>query len=712
MKRILFALLLLATTAHAQPALDATGLRLRQAASAPSNCGTGNTCFWSPSTGQLSGYPNWQLVNGTTITPGAQILNPQQQGTLNVGGNINLSGTGGSAVNQFWNYQPAEAAAPPWECFNNSYVNSNSSRLDQKYSCGWNIDPGGRLLSEAAFGTTLESFYQPQNNKQVMEFYFEFYNNAGTYYRPFGIDLDRAFGNPPNANFAVGIFQLNQPGTTTPIWQTGGASGTTTITVVTPTPGPTFIDNVNGHDFLLAARNGGGTSSLISFLSDNRLWLGQNGEVEVALGLNLRFNNSNATIYPFALHALQVGNVNLRAGGFWGQVVDLDDGSALAVSAGNNARIRYNNTTTPARFEQSINTGSWVGFTPASAYAAGTGTSDSLLLLNSTAGGLVLKDAVSTVGTLLLLETNTPTDLYRFKNVGWAMNPSARSGAASPFESITSSAEASAAFTASTELNDVLWNFGTTHQFATGGITNLRTVRIQPATYSFVGASTVSGVTATLGIDGPPVAGANATLSNLASLWVATGNTILGPIANAAVFAPGDSGATETLTVNSSLNGQAHMVTFFNSTANTTSSWLQGFTSQLGIGGSQLAFLNQSFSTTLFTINSTFGAFSGLGLGCKYNTQSGTSYNVVATDCWVGMSNSGVRTVNLPAANSLTAGGQFLIVTDENGDANTSNITINRAGADTINGTTSVVINTAFGAKILHSNGSNAWFSQ
>lgn len=65
---------------------------------------------------------------------------------------------------------------------------------------------------------------------------------------------------------------------------------------------------------------------------------------------------------------------------------------------------------------------------------------------------------------------------------------------------------------ASTELTDVNWNLARTVQFATGAIPTERSMRIQGATFSFVGASTVT-TAITLEVD-PPVAGTNATFTN------------------------------------------------------------------------------------------------------------------------------------------------------------------------------------------------------
>lgn len=77
----------------------------------------------------------------------------------------------------------------------------------------------------------------------------------------------------------------------------------------------------------------------------------------------------------------------------------------------------------------------------------------------------------------------------------------------------------------------------------------------------------------------------------------------------------------------------------------------------------------------------------------------------------VGVNYAGACTVTLPGAN---AGGgtylRFFFIQDESGAAATNNITIVPNGTDTINGASSIVINTNYGGKILYQNGTNGWF--
>lgn len=91
------------------------------------------------------------------------------------------------------------------------------------------------------------------------------------------------------------------------------------------------------------------------------------------------------------------------------------------------------------------------------------------------------------------------------------------------------------------------------------------------------------------------------------------------------------------------------------------------------------------------------------------------SYTILLTDIGFGWvvavtSTAAARTITLPLANTVTAGFQ-LTVKDESGGALTNNITIARAGADTIDGATSNVINLNYGSRTVYSDGVSKWFT-
>ena len=74
-------------------------------------------------------------------------------------------------------------------------------------------------------------------------------------------------------------------------------------------------------------------------------------------------------------------------------------------------------------------------------------------------------------------------------------------------------------------------------------------------------------------------------------------------------------------------------------------------------------------------------------------------------------STAAARTITLPAASSIQPGNQILVVKDESGAAATNNITITRAGADTIDGAATKVINANYGSVRLYSDGVSKWFA-
>jgi hypothetical protein len=87
-----------------------------------------------------------------------------------------------------------------------------------------------------------------------------------------------------------------------------------------------------------------------------------------------------------------------------------------------------------------------------------------------------------------------------------------------------------------------------------------------------------------------------------------------------------------------------------------------------------------------------------------------TNYTILAADAYTffKVDTSAARAVTLPSAAAVGAG-RFYVISDVTGSAVANNITISRAGADTIEGATSHVINVAYGWVILVSDGTSAW---
>lgn len=95
----------------------------------------------------------------------------------------------------------------------------------------------------------------------------------------------------------------------------------------------------------------------------------------------------------------------------------------------------------------------------------------------------------------------------------------------------------------------------------------------------------------------------------------------------------------------------------------------------------------------------------------KRTTFSNADYTAVATDKFVAQIGTLTlpRTVTLPAANAVNAGFE-LTISDESGSVTGVNvIIISRAGADTLNGGTTVSIPTAYGSYSVVSDGTSKW---
>lgn len=69
---------------------------------------------------------------------------------------------------------------------------------------------------------------------------------------------------------------------------------------------------------------------------------------------------------------------------------------------------------------------------------------------------------------------------------------------------------------------------------------------------------------------------------------------------------------------------------------------------------------------------------------------------------------SAARVVTLPAANAIPAGGEVIVQAGA-GASSSNTVTIQRAGSDTINGATSIVMSTAYAWRRLISDGTSAW---
>lgn len=144
------------------------------------------------------------------------------------------------------------------------------------------------------------------------------------------------------------------------------------------------------------------------------------------------------------------------------------------------------------------------------------------------AGDLLVGAGFSTISTLAIVAAGAV--LISGASPAWSRTPTldgltltqpAGSGV-TPASVMTVTGGAHTTGTAGVEFVDISWALNRTVQHATGAITTQRAIVIQPPTYSFVGASTITNA-ATLAITNAPVAGTNATITNRYSIWCQAG---------------------------------------------------------------------------------------------------------------------------------------------------------------------------------------------
>lgn len=136
------------------------------------------------------------------------------------------------------------------------------------------------------------------------------------------------------------------------------------------------------------------------------------------------------------------------------------------------------------------------------------------ITINSKGNGSVVINNPSTTGTVSLRTASAA----RLAVTGstFVYTPTTNTGTSTRF-SYTGASDVTLG--ASTETNSWYINLGQTRQHSTGAITTQRDFRYTPTTHSFVGASAITDAMG-ISIDGPPVGGTNATITNTHSLYV------------------------------------------------------------------------------------------------------------------------------------------------------------------------------------------------
>ena len=79
------------------------------------------------------------------------------------------------------------------------------------------------------------------------------------------------------------------------------------------------------------------------------------------------------------------------------------------------------------------------------------------------------------------------------------------------------------------------------------------------------------------------------------------------------------------------------------------------------------------------------------------------------SDAILGVSGTAAIDIRLPSAGAFSAG-QYFTVKDESGASDVKNITILTSGSQTIDGTTSIILESPYAAVNIYSNGSDKFF--
>ena len=108
----------------------------------------------------------------------------------------------------------------------------------------------------------------------------------------------------------------------------------------------------------------------------------------------------------------------------------------------------------------------------------------------------------------------------------------------------------------------------------------------------------------------------------------------------------------------------------------------------------------------VITFNKPIVVAGGIAATRQIVTASMTASNA---SYFIGVSASSALTIQMPGAQTLSSG-QILIIKDEGGNSNTNNITIKASGSQTIDGATSVILESPYAAVNIYSDGVSKFF--
>lgn len=181
----------------------------------------------------------------------------------------------------------------------------------------------------------------------------------------------------------------------------------------------------------------------------------------------------------------------------------------------------------------------------AATYGIGNGATTSAVTKTINMGTAGLSGSITNINVGSAIAGSTGTLTSNIPLI--AISPIALATVTTPRFQFTAAADTT--LTTATEATEVNWNLSAIRTHATGAIALQRDFRIQSSTHAFAAASTITDA-AGASLDGPPIAGTNATFTNAHGLYLPT-KVLTGTITNAfglTVAAP--SGATNNFAAN------------------------------------------------------------------------------------------------------------------------------------------------------------------
>jgi|7_EtaG_2_1085326.scaffolds.fasta_scaffold04700_2 hypothetical protein len=130
----------------------------------------------------------------------------------------------------------------------------------------------------------------------------------------------------------------------------------------------------------------------------------------------------------------------------------------------------------------------------------------------------------------------------------------------------------------------------------------------------------------------------------------------------------------------------------------------------LTFNGSILDLTGGMSASTYVSSSTYYGDGSNLSGISSYSRRSVTSTTTASiSDTLLGVSASAALEIRLPGASVLTSG-QYITIKDEGGNSDVNNITILTSGSETIDGGSSIVMESAYAAVTIYSNGTDKYF--